>query len=418
MSGWKIIVTAVECETRRAEHLARRLQQAWSAPQPVNVVTEQFHELTETDIDDVHAIVIVGPADCTANTTLRRLTHIEESGVPIVAVVDGTPPRNNAYDFVHALVLPCIISEQSLCATLLGIGHRERAFRSLRQELSIAKRFHGGLEGQIAQLHEELQLAATVQRDFLPREIPSLHGVTFGALWRPTNYVSGDIYDIVRLDDDHVGMFLADAVGHGVPAALMTMVIVRSLVLKDLSDATPRIVPPSEVLTRLNDAMIRRQSGTTRFATAAYALVNCRERTLTYAGAGHPPPITLSANGEIDSLTTDGGLLGIFEGERYNEMTASFDEGTKLVMFSDGFEQAFPDESASTMRERKLPTDRYETEFQLLHEFDSPHQMISEMNRRLDDQFGSLHQLDDLTMLCLCAGPNEAAAGHPASHAA
>ncbi|MCA9297126.1 MAG: SpoIIE family protein phosphatase, partial [Phycisphaerales bacterium] len=306
-------MTAVECESSRAERKARQLRQSWPSSHAVSIEACLTHELIENGLDDVNAVVLVGPGECRANTTLSNLTAIEEAGVPMIAVVDQTPPAGNAYDFVHALVLPHTVSDVVLNSALLGCVHREREVRAIRQELAIARRFHGGLEGQIAQLHEELQLAATVQREFLPREIPSLLGVTFGALWRPTNYVSGDIYDIVRLDEDHIGMFLADAVGHGVPAALMTMVIVRSLVLKDVDEKGYRIVPPGEALARLNEAMIRRQGGTTRFATAAYALINCRERTMTYAGAGHPPPIILSESGDVDTLVTDGGLLGIFE---------------------------------------------------------------------------------------------------------
>ncbi|MEM7228208.1 MAG: PP2C family protein-serine/threonine phosphatase [Planctomycetota bacterium] len=402
MPGWKIIVTAIECEASRAERIARRLRHAWPSSQPVSIEAALMHELIANGTDDVHIVVIVGPGECHANTTLAYLTTLDEAGVPVVAVLDQMPAPGNIFEFVKALVLPSSTDDLGLASSLMGMLHREREIRSLRQELSISQRFHGGLEGQIAQIHEELQLASTVQREFLPREIPSLAGVTFGALWRPTNYVSGDIYDISRLDEDHIGMFLADAVGHGVPAALMTMVIVRSLVLKEVTDEGYRIVPPSEVLTRLNEALIRRQGGTTRFATAAYALINCRTREITFAGAGHPHPMVLHPDGTVGSLISDGGLLGVFENEEYKESKCTFDVGTKVVMYSDGFEQAFPDETARTLRERKRPNERYRTEFERLAEIDLPQDMIRTINEKLDDQNGSLHQLDDLTMLCMC----------------
>ena len=68
-----------------------------------------------------------------------------------------------------------------ICGKLEGVLHRQREVGRLRRELAIAYRFHGGLKGEISRMHDELQLAAMVQREFLPREMPSVCGVTFSA---------------------------------------------------------------------------------------------------------------------------------------------------------------------------------------------------------------------------------------------
>jgi sigma-B regulation protein RsbU (phosphoserine phosphatase) len=287
-----------------------------------------------------------------------------------------------------------------LSAKLEGMLVRQAAVRRLRREVAVAHRFHGGLEGEIARMHEELQLAAMVQREFLPRELPSLHGVEFAALWRPAHYVSGDIYDVARLDDDHVGMFIADAVGHGVPAALMTMVIARSLCTKRIRGNQYDLVEPAEVLASLNNSMIRRQGHTTRFATAAYALVDCRSRTMRVAGAGHPPPLLIRAGGAVEELETTGGLLGVFDDETYDQIEVELRTGDRLIFYSDGFEQAFPKECDDGYR-RKLPSTRYRTEFEALGAESSPARMIEVISSRLDDEAGSLHQADDLTLICM-----------------
>jgi len=235
--------------------------------------------------------------------------------------------------------------------------------------------------------------------------MPSLHGVDFAVMWRPANYVSGDIYDVNRLDADHVGVFIADAVGHGVPAALMTMVICRSLVMRERSEGALRILEPSEVLGRLNTAMIRRQERTTRFATACYALINCRSRTMRLAGAGHPPPLRLSADGSSEALETNGGLLGVFEDERYEQIDAELLVGDRLLLYSDGFEQAFPNTESENAYQRRLPTNRYRAEFEQLAQLPTPDDVVEALGRRVNDQVGSLHQIDDLTLLCVHAGP-------------
>jgi sigma-B regulation protein RsbU (phosphoserine phosphatase) len=293
--------------------------------------------------------------------------------------------------------------DQTLCSKLEGMLHRQEAVKRLQTEVSIAHRCHGGLQGEIARMHEELQLAAMVQREFLPRELPHLYGVEFAALWRPAHYVSGDIYDIARLDDDHVGVFIADAVGHGVPAALMTMVICRSLTTKIITGNAYQLIEPAEVLARLNRDMIRRQGRTTRFATAVYAIVNCRSREVRLAGAGHPPPLLLGADGSTRSIEPAGGLLGVFEDETYEQVSFDVAVGDRLLMYSDGFEQAFPKAQADAY-ERKLPNNRYREEFEQLAAAATPQEMVSTISRRLDDQTGSLHQLDDLTMICMRAG--------------
>ena len=285
-----------------------------------------------------------------------------------------------------------------------GLAHRQTEVVRLHQEIALAHRFQGGLRGDIARIHEELHLAAMVQREFLPRELPSLHGVEFAALWRPAHYVSGDIYDVTRLDDDHVGVFIADAVGHGVPAALMTMVICRSLKTKIITGSTYSIVEPADVLERLNHDMVRRRGNSTRFATGAYAVVDCRRRVMRLAGAGHPPPLLRRADGTTIELRTSGGLLGIFENETYDQIEVDLEIDDMLLMHSDGFEQAFP-QSAADNYERRLPTSRYRTEFSELAVDATPDELIQGLRRRLDDQHGSLHQIDDLTLICMKAGP-------------
>ncbi len=95
----------------------------------------------------------------------------------------------------------------------------------LRAELNLLRRRDETLNFYLHRLDEELRLAARLQQDFLPRELPQLGPVHFHTLFRPAGYVSGDLYDVVRLDQRRVGFYLADAVGHGMPAALLTMFI-------------------------------------------------------------------------------------------------------------------------------------------------------------------------------------------------
>lgn len=295
------------------------------------------------------------------------------------------------------------VTPEEAARRLEAVLERQGVVHRLRSELAIAQRFQGGLKGEINRMHDEMQLAAMVQQELLPRSLPTVHGVSLGVMWRPANYVSGDIYDVIRLDEDHIGVFLADAVGHGVPAALLTMVIARALTTKEVTGNRYRLVPPGEALARLNQDMIRRKGDNTRFATAVYALIDCRSRTVRLAGAGHPAPLLLRAGQPMRELATPGGLLGVFEDEAFPEIELELHRDDRLLIYSDGFEVAFPDEQAESS-ERRLPTKRFIDEFARLIEHDTPTGMVSAMAERVNAQPGSLHQVDDLTLICLHAG--------------
>ncbi|MHC4990855.1 MAG: PP2C family protein-serine/threonine phosphatase [Planctomycetota bacterium] len=414
MSGQQVAIAAFNGRVDEAEAVGRRLISAWpTSPRP-EMSSMCADSLEGHDLADFDAVVLLADRACPEAVALTILSMLEEAGLPVMALLDERPAKGNCFEFGGALVHARQEDDLLLVGTLRGLGQRQREVRRLRHEAALAQRFRGGIEGQMAKMHDELQLAAMVQREFLPKELPPLHGVEFSAMWRPANYVSGDLYDVIRLDEDHVGLFVADAIGHGVPAALMTMAIYRSLQVKEIEGTSYRLVPPSEVLARLNADMIRRQSRVTRFATAVYAIVDCARRTMTIAGGGHPPPMLLRGDGTTEMIETTGGLIGIFPDEDFEEVEVELAVDDRLLLYSDGFEQAFPsDEANSDDYKRRLPTTRYLDEFQALRNISSSNQMIAHMAQRLNDQCGSLHQADDLTLVCMLlrGTPADAAPG-------
>jgi phosphoserine phosphatase RsbU/P len=121
------------------------------------------------------------------------------------------------------------------------------------------------------------------------------------------------------------------------------------------------------------------------------------------AGAGHPPPLLLSGSGSTTAIETNGGLLGVFAEEQYDQVEIELECDDRLLFYTDGFEQAFPASTNDSLR-RHTPTVQYRLEFDLLRSCESAAMMVQEMTRRIDDHAGSLHQVDDLTMICMRAG--------------
>jgi len=348
-----------------------------------------------------------------------RLGELEELHVPTLmtggdaaAVAGGS-----------AVWLPGGADPTAVAATLRGQWAQAGLVASLAAEIKLLRLHQTGMADQIGKIDEELRLAAQLQKEFLPTEVPALEGASFGVLWRPAGYVSGDIYDVERLDEEHVGLFLADAVGHGVPAALMTMYIKRSLRTKEVNrngEGGYRLVEPGEALARLNNDMVERQSGKVRFATAAYGVYNIKTRVLRLARAGHPFPMWLKADGTTEMLQPEGGLLGVFPNDDYETIELTLGVGDRLLIYSDGFEMAFPDEKTgqgAAEHKKSIANDRYTQEFEGLR-IGEPVAALLRLEARLEQQAGSLNQQDDLTVVCLGVGTELAEGVEPAEASA
>ena len=283
-------------------------------------------------------------------------------------------------------------------ALLSALWAGTSAMSAMALELRLLHAQSSGMAGQFDKIDEELRMALKIQREFLPKSLPELDGLNFDVLWRPASYVSGDIYDVQRLDEQHVGIFIADAVGHGVPAALMTIYIKQAMVTRQITPgigAGYRIVPPGEAIAGLNRAMIQQDAGAASLGTAAYGVLNTHTQRLTVARAGHPAPLLLRGDGTTQWLEPDGAMLGIFPDEVFENQTFDLEDDDRLLLYSDGFEVAFPGKGS----QGRLANEHYAREFEGLRR-GSGEQALDFLQQRLDLQSGSLNQRDDLTVIC------------------
>jgi sigma-B regulation protein RsbU (phosphoserine phosphatase) len=335
----------------------------------------------------------------------KLIDHLQQHLIPAVVLFPTLDAATRRLESGGVIIEGWDADPAFIAAVLFTLREREPAVQGLARDLAIYARYQGGVRGEIDRIHDELNLAATVQQEMLPRRLPDLPGVDFGVLFRPASYVSGDIYDVVQLDETHVGFFIADAVGHGVPAALMTMVISRSLRMARTAERGKEIISPGEAMTRLNDELCRGQRDNPRFSTAIYGVIDTKTRRVTLCGAGHPPPLRIRGH-LCTPVNTDGPLLGVFPGERYEDTSFTLADGETLLLYSDGFETAF----APPGREahRRTSSDSYVQELVALPwpEEGAPgsaHDALAHLAARVDAQAGSLHQPDDITAVAICA---------------
>lgn len=262
---------------------------------------------------------------------------------------------------------------------------------ALRSELNVLRRRDETLNFYMQRLDDELRLAARIQQDFLPKTLPQLGQIHFHTLFRPAGYVSGDLYDVTRLDERRVGFYMADAVGHGMPAALLTMFLKHALVTKEISPGGYRLLPPSEALRQLNESFISQNLTHATFATALYGMIDVVTRQVTLARAGHPLPLILRTDGTLIPIRSEGGLLGIFPDEKYEDATATLEPGDRLILYTDGVELGFGDSTANADA-------AWHEELKACSPL-SGESLLVELARRLDERNGSLTPKDDLTII-------------------
>ena len=194
-------------------------------------------------------------------------------------------------------------------------------------------------------MEEDLEMARELQMAFLPSHFPTIpHGVSeaasavkFCSIYHPTSSVSGDFYNIVRISDTAVGIFICDVMGHGVRAALVTA-IMRALE-EQLGEVTS---DPGMLLTQMNHQLrvILQQLKTTLFATACYVIVDVATGRLTFANAGHPNPLLVrNATGKVEIIGSGckhGPALGLVDDIPYHTHELTVDAGDRILLFTDG----------------------------------------------------------------------------------
>jgi len=317
-----------------------------------------------------------------------------------VAVVLLPPDAKVAWGVLGRRVGKFVLARQDaepgeILAKLDAAASLQPAFRNLQAELTDARNIGESAGGQLKELDEEMRLAARLQRDFLPRRLPEVGSARFSVLYRPLGWVSGDIYDVARLDETHVGFYVADAVGHGMPAALLTMFIKRAFETKRIVGNSYEIVPPDVSLQQLNTAICEQNLSSCQFCTAAYCVLDVSTLKMTYARAGHPEPILIRADGSTSSLASPGSLLGVFPEELYTSASVGLARGDRVVLYSDGLEDALADptgqgqslcERLAGLRER--PRD----------------EMLLQLAAWVDQHPGGTRTEDDVTVVVLDVG--------------
>jgi sigma-B regulation protein RsbU (phosphoserine phosphatase) len=205
-------------------------------------------------------------------------------------------------------------------------------------------------EPEKRQLEEELELSASIQKAFLPQEIPAIPGMELAAINRPAQILSGDYFDFLQFKDGSFGMAIADVVGHGVSAGLIMASM--QTVLRTLG---PDAGSLAELVERANHFFIHNVRFTT-FVTLFIASYNPETRTLTYCNAGHNPILLHRAKHDhgdgLDWLEPTGAAIGLVEDFQVKTASVQMEKGDVLLLYTDGIPEAINTQGVAFGRQR------------------------------------------------------------------
>lgn len=261
------------------------------------------------------------------------------------------------------------------------------------------------LEAANRHIRRDLEAAAAIQKSHLPEEAPAHPRVEFAWVYDACDTLGGDMFNVFRLDEEHVGLYILDVSGHGTPAALLSVAISRALVpfpqqggiLKRAIQQPPyyQLPSPAEVAGELNRRFQTSESGL--FATFLYGVLDLSSGVFRFVSAGHPGPVHVLADGEPQDLgeaAATGPPIGILEDAEYGEQEIVVGKGSKLVIYTDGVDETQNEQGESFGRSRIVG---------LLSEGSSAgnnlEDTVTRLRKSLHEFGGDIPQRDDITIV-------------------
>ena len=264
------------------------------------------------------------------------------------------------------------------------------------------KRLRDQEQMYLQSLENELNIARTIQKEFLPLELPTVAGWQIGTYFKAAKFVAGDYYDAFLLPDGNLMFVVGDVCGKGVGAA-MFMTLFRSL-LRATSTATyfsseshtAPYSPAERVLQAIsvtNRYVAETHERALVFSTVFIGVLNVSSGALTYINAGNEAPYLIRVDGTLEELSPSGPVIGFTPGATFSVKETLMEKGDGLLTFTDGI----PD--CKNSKDEFFGHERLKELLKLADA--SPTDMVNRIGAELDTYIETEDQFDDITLLAI-----------------
>jgi len=261
-----------------------------------------------------------------------------------MGIENSTHNRLSALEFADIIPAPLILELLNSWSTAQDSDINLNLLKSLivryaNLEKKVSRLNEDLVEKQ-AYLDESLSAAAEIQKNFLPQNLPDIKGIEFAWHYKPSEHIAGDIFNLFRLDENHLGAYMVDVSGHGVPSALVSISVFQrllpqsGLVKTSHSDGSYEIITPKAVINALDHEYPTERFD--KFFTIIYLVLNTKTGNMIYCNAAHPPQILIRANGDLALLDKGGTIIGMEGLVPFEQENKILEPGDKLLLYTDG----------------------------------------------------------------------------------
>ena len=328
-------------------------------------------------------VLLLGVAVMLVTSGLIMLFIFRKAVKPLVEVNDGVR------EYIESKDSDAAVRRMSGIKARNEVGRLADSFSEMSTEIDRYTKEIRQLTGEKERAEAELNLAARIQSSMLPAEFPVRPELTLFASMDPAKEVGGDFYDFFFIDEEHLGLVIADVSGKGVPAALfmmMSKILLKNHAMSGLS--------PAEVLNRTNLGICENNRNN-MFVTVWFGVLDIATGHVTAANAGHEYPMIRKPDGGFEIMKDRHGfVLGALRRKRYTEYEFDIEPGGTLFVYTDGAAEATDRDNRLFGTERMLGALNLEPAA-------SPEVLLTNMKSAIDGFVGEAPQFDDLTMLCI-----------------
>jgi len=332
---------------------------------------------------------------------------VADLGTPLLVADAECDPRvpRHPLDFlrIHSLVLVPMRFHQHVLGVLSVVNRVDgKAFletdmnllQALADQASAAV-YYAGLRDSLDEkkrMDHDLSLARQIQYSLLPKELPKIDGIELSAFNQPAREIGGDYYDVIVLDDRHIGIAIADVSGKSVGGAML-MSVCRSV----LRAQARGFLRPADLLRSLNHTMTGDISED-MFVTMIYMILDLQTRELVVARAGHEKPLIVRADRRVEFVESTGVAIGLVDPDTFDhvisEQTVTLGRGDLVVLYTDGITEAM------NAAKEEWGMDSF-IEACSLSSSEGAHSLLNNVRQRIQRFVSDDPQYDDMTLLAL-----------------